>query len=370
MKKKILCIHPNVEKYGSDRSFVAAVAALERSDRFQTEILLPETGPIDELIADANLKQAKSRPLWVLRKADFAKNVTVGLPRNLASVARAIRDVWTNDRIYIDTAVVLDFLIAAILTRKKVVVHVREIPVGLAMRVIRLLLLLSGAKVLFNSEAAKEAFRLPANQAQAVVYNGFSIPATYEKQRYDGSERLKLLCIGRLNSWKGQAQLIGACALLPEGVRQRLSVRIVGGVYKDQVHFRDDLTAEIKRKGLGNIVEMIDFVEDPSAEYIAADVVVVPSTLPEPFGRVAIEGMAYECAVIATNHGGLREIVVDRKTGALVPPADEEALSKVIQTCLVSPETVRNWGKEGYLRFVSSFTQEACDRRLLDVLDA
>jgi glycosyltransferase involved in cell wall biosynthesis len=62
-----------------------------------------------------------------------------------------------------------------------------------------------------------------------------------------------------------------------------------------------------------------------------ADVVVVPSSEPEPFGMVVVEGMALGRPVIATNAGGPAEIINDKVDGLLVPPKDPEALADAIE---------------------------------------
>jgi glycosyltransferase involved in cell wall biosynthesis len=367
--KKILCVHQGTEKYGSDKSFVAAVAAIERFEDNQTSILLPGQGEIFSLIQDAGLDAPAVRHLWVLRKADFLRAVTLGLPRNLFAVWRAMRDLRRHDLVYVNTAVIVDFFLASILTRRRLVVHVREIPVGVALKVIRALLIAARATVIFNSQATRIAFDLPTDkQRQSVVYNGFEPPAPFAKESYDGQRPLRLLCIGRLNAWKGQEVLVRACALLPERLRDRVRVRIVGGVYKDQTHFREALVKEIADNSLSGIIEMIDFIDDPSKEYIASDLVIVPSTLPEPFGRVAIEGMAYRNSIIATNQGGLTEIVEDGVTGKLIPPSDPQALCDAIATYADTPATLAQDATAAEARFLSVFTQNACDNALIAAL--
>lgn len=362
----ILCVHQGTEKYGSDKSFVGAVAALQKEPMYAPKILLPSQGSIFSLVEDAGLDEPETRHLWILRKADFVKAVTLGLPRNIGAVLKAMRDLKRHDITYVNTAVILDFLLASILTRREIIVHVREIPVGIAMKVIRRLLILAKAKVIFNSQATADAFDLPADQPQSVVYNGFEVPAVEENAEPAAkTDTLNVLCIGRLNSWKGQEVLVRACALLTEEQRQRIAVRIVGGVYKDQTHFRTNLEDEIATSGLQSTIEMQDFVDDPAQEYRDAAVVVVPSTLPEPFGRVAIEGMAYQGAVIATDHGGLKEIVVDGETGVLVAPNDPQALAQALVGYLQNPDMLSQHQKAGYQRFVDVFTQDACDATLL-----
>ena len=369
----VLCVHQGSERYGSDKSFVAAVAAIRHKAGWAARILLPGRGPIDGLVADAALPPARTRHIWVLRKADLPRELTIGLPRNLWAVGRAMADLWRHDIVYVNTAVIVDFLFASILTRRRLIVHVREIPAGIAMTVIRRLLIAARARVIFNSRATATAFGLPPFIEQAVVHNGFDLPAP-PARRAGGRARLRVLCIGRLNAWKGQEVLVEACALLPEDLQARLEVRIVGGVYRGQVHFRTALQDRIARHGLQGIIGMQDFADDPAPHYTWADVVVVPSTLPEPFGRVAIEGMAHGCAVLASDHGGLREIVVTGgpgpQTGELVALGDPLALATALRRYCINRDLVTTHGKAGRARFEAAFTQAAADRQLIAALGA
>jgi glycosyltransferase involved in cell wall biosynthesis len=72
--------------------------------------------------------------------------------------------------------------------------------------------------------------------------------------------------------------------------------------------------------------------------YLEADICVVPSIWPEPFGIVALEGMAAGKPVIATDVGGLRTIVRDRETGYLVPPLDAKSLKEKLEILLDNPQ--------------------------------
>lgn len=361
----ILCVHQGTEKYGSDKSFVAAVAAIAQASQFQSTILLPGTGPILDLIDEYGLAAPLTRHLWVLRKASFLHDISLGLPGNLMAIVSAMRDLHRFDTIYVNTSVIMDFLLASIFTRRAIVVHVREIPTGINKKVIRGLLAMANARVIFNSMSTQTAFALPERVAQSVVYNGFD--ASPPARKLVGS-MLNVLCIGRLNAWKGQEVLIDACGLLPAEARNKIRVRIVGGVYKDQTHYRAALVERIAQHDLQGMVTLHDFTDNPIEDYYHANVVVVPSTLPEPFGRVAIEGMAYGCAVIAANHGGLTEIVVEGETGWLVTPGSPYALRGAILQALATPSETRQRGERGRIRFEQVFTQAASDKALIAAL--
>ena len=73
------------------------------------------------------------------------------------------------------------------------------------------------------------------------------------------------------------------------------------------------------------------FCADPAPLYRWADVVVVPSRLPEALGRVAIEAMAHRRPPLVARIGGLPEIVEDRVSGWIVAPNDAAALARTLR---------------------------------------
>ena len=76
------------------------------------------------------------------------------------------------------------------------------------------------------------------------------------------------------------------------------------------------------------------------------DVFAVPS-LQESFGVAAVEAAATELPVIASNVGGLPEVVVDGETGYLVPPGDADALSARMAQLIAAPELRQRMGETG-----------------------
>ncbi|MGE0726110.1 MAG: glycosyltransferase [Alphaproteobacteria bacterium] len=135
---------------------------------------------------------------------------------------------------------------------------------------------------------------------------------------------------GRISRWKGHDVLIDAA--------RRLGGREFLCVFVGPVEPGDTYVAELERKvmsaGLGGRVQMVGDCRDMPAAYMLADVVVAPSTQPEAFGRVPVEGQAMGRPVIATDHGGARETVVQGETGLLVPPSDAAALADAIADAL------------------------------------
>ena len=92
---------------------------------------------------------------------------------------------------------------------------------------------------------------------------------------------------------------------------------------------------------LGKIV-FLPFLDDLPAAYMLADVVVVPSLKPEPFGRVLIEAQAMGRPVVAFDHGGASESVIHEKTGLLVEPKNLNELGIAIEKLVNIPLNKRN----------------------------
>lgn len=365
---KILCVHQGFELYGSDRSFGAVVKTIATAFHVDLQIVLPRKGPIDSLFKESK-SRIEYRDLLVLRKADFLKTVSTRIIRSIRSISHACSSMKSADLTYVNTSVIADYLLAGFITRRPMVVHVREIPTGAAMVLIRGLLRLSGAALIFNSDATRKAFALPDCIEQHVVWNGVTDPGDMGKSPFNSQRKLRLLCIGRINSWKGQDDLVAACGMLSFDDRQKIDVKILGSVFEDQYHFLDKLNFEIQANNLAGAISIHPFIDDPAELYRWADGVIVPSRQPEPFGRVAIEAMAYGCTVIGTAHGGLTEIVENEQTGLLVHPREPTEIAEAIKRLLSDPAFVNVSGRAGRDRFLRLFTDNAVEKKLISILE-
>jgi glycosyltransferase involved in cell wall biosynthesis len=110
----------------------------------------------------------------------------------------------------------------------------------------------------------------------------------------------------------------------------------------------------------------------PSAQVMAswmrASVAVVPSVWNEPLAQVAIEAMLVERAVVASDVGGLRDLIVHGATGLMVPPGDPVSLAAALDNLLENPETRRRMGEMGRSR-ARQFEVAAVAPRIVEVFE-
>jgi len=119
---------------------------------------------------------------------------------------------------------------------------------------------------------------------------------------------------------------------------------------------RPELARLAQDLGMGPDVTFLGWVPntDLPPYYRAAAVSVIPS-LEEGFGIPAAEAMGCEVAVVASDAGGLPEVVEDGVTGLVVPRGDSTALAQAIGSLLADPERRRAMGQAGRARALRLF---------------
>jgi glycosyltransferase involved in cell wall biosynthesis len=167
---------------------------------------------------------------------------------------------------------------------------------------------------------------------------------------YTGTEP-RLLCVGRLIPVKGHLVLLRALAQA-RGRAPGLVLDIAG-----QGPLQPALKAYAGELGLSDAVRFLGFVSPIQSAIENAAAVVVPS-LGEGFGMVALEAMERGRAVVASDVGGLPEIVADWETGLVVPAGDAEALADAMVALASDLPRAAAMGEAGRRRALESFTQE------------
>lgn len=175
-----------------------------------------------------------------------------------------------------------------------------------------------------------------------VVHNAVKLPEGVEVRGRAPGERARVGFAGRFNEDKGPDVLVGAAEILLPG-RDDVEFHFWGVPGRGEGSGFARRTRE-RLVALGEAypqrVVIEPFRRDVEAFYGSMHVVTVPSRFAEPFGRVAIEGMAFGAAVIVAAHGGLPEIINDGATGLHFRPEDAAHLADQIER-LVDDEAGR-----------------------------
>lgn len=180
---------------------------------------------------------------------------------------------------------------------------------------------------------------------------GFGIPRTkviYLPYAIDLSEFLSgsgaekfIVYSGRLLPEKGLLTLFESLKYFPG-----LEVKIIGdGPY------RHELEELVSRWGLSSV----EFLGHRSRSYLSkilrdALCLVVPSLWPEPAGLIIYEAFASKKCVIASNLGGIPELIEDGVNGLLFEAGNSDALAMKLSYVVNHPEQAKLWGEAGFLK--------------------
>jgi glycosyltransferase involved in cell wall biosynthesis len=201
---------------------------------------------------------------------------------------------------------------------------------------------------------------------------------SYDPDRYDKIQARKFFdlpedaaivgTLSRLDPKKGIEDLLRAVPLVVERNKSVL-LAIAGDETKGQVGYKDYLLRLCNDLGIDTHVRFLPFTSEVSRYLAALDLFILPSHS-ETFGFALIEAMAMRRAVIATDAGGVPEIVEHGKCGLLVPPQNSVRLSEAINSLLDDPEYRLELGKRARKRVVEAFDSEICVERFLASLDS
>ncbi len=228
-----------------------------------------------------------------------------------------------------------------------------------------------GDAIIVPSEASKRLVmareHLPA-AALHVVYNGVD-PAPFAggegraaiREEWGVPPDVVLAgCVGRLSADKG-----GQDVLLEAVARLRATHPALRLVYVGEGPLRAGLEAQAAARGLDSAVLFVGQRRDVPRLLRALDVFILPS-LREAFPIAVLEAMAAARPVIATDVGGVPEVVQAGETGLLVPPNDVAALTEALGRLVTDPGLAARLGRAGQARVHAEFTID----RMVDRVEA
>jgi glycosyltransferase involved in cell wall biosynthesis len=192
-----------------------------------------------------------------------------------------------------------------------------------------------------------------------IIYEGIDLSlypkGTSRKQR--GSEDPAVVgTVAHLSREKGLQYLIEAASLIPDAQRKLRFVIVGDG------DCLQELEGLVHKKGLEDIFQFVGFHANVSQYLKTFDIFVLPS-LSEGLSSAILEAMATSLPIVATEVGGIPELVKSGDNGLLVAPADPVSLARAIQHLADHPDQSQRMGMRGRERVEEQFTLE---RKILE----
>lgn len=248
--------------------------------------------------------------------------------------------------------------IAARLTNTPLIWHVR---IADSDRLLDKLLARLAAKIIVISKAVGKRFDWLKNKEEkiVVIYNGIDlekfnpwINGEKIREEFHLSFQTPLVgIVGRLDWYKGHGYFLQAAKKIAEAIPDTHFLIVGDGEYKKRL---ENIRKEL---GLNENVLFTGNREDIPQILAGIDIFLL-SSVSEGFGRSVAEAMACGKPVVATRAGGIPEIVVDGRTGILVPPRDSNAMACAIIELLKDREKGKDMGRKGRKRVEGFFSIE------------
>lgn len=348
--QRLIFLHSSDELYGADRMLLEMVAAAAADVDVEVwlpnDLVHPATPLCEELIA-RNVP-VRHLALPVMRRAYQNPRGLAALAMKSARLVREIRSA-RPDALYCTTSAILLAAPVARLARvPRVIGHIQEIW-SVSDRTLIGIPAMACHTLLSISEAVSRSLPRGLRGRTVVVPNGTPEPS-HVVPMGDRSGELTFLVASRWNAWKGYPTLLAAWDLADSPGR----LVVLGGA--PLIGESVDVEALVAALERPDSVSIVGEVTEPASHMNAADVILMPSDAPEPFGLVAIEAFALGRPVIASAAGGLLDIVTDGADGWLFPPRDEVALAGVLSS--LTRDSVTAAGMQARRTYESRFTIE------------
>ncbi|QDK44446.1 hypothetical protein DOM22_04375 [Bdellovibrio sp. ZAP7] len=215
---------------------------------------------------------------------------------------------------------------------------------------------------------APEKIVVIPNSVDTKWFNPLRRDSLLRKQWGNDDQTLLIGLIGRLDKAKGQSVLLKAAADLKADI-SNFKIILVGEETLNEPGALSDLKTQCHELGLEEHVIFTGFRSDIPQIAASLDILVMSSDA-ETFGRVIIEGMASEVAVIASKAGGVVDIIDEGQTGFMFEPGNHVELAQKILTLSKNRDLRAKIAHNGREKALSEYDFSKVSQRLLETLHA
>lgn len=371
----ILNVIPD-ERIGGPQQRVLQVATRLKDSHFETIVVTPKGDQ-----AYANLLRDAGIPYHQM--GSFRRLPNVSNPLDVAfwffcfvpcifALIRLINKTGA-DIVHVNGGLCVQVAIAAKLSKAKLIWHLNDVrKPRLSKPILLPLLHLLPDKLVGTSKAVGECYFGKSTYAKKMTilyppidtsrFHPDDTKTQQHREEFGFTPDDKVVgIVGNLNPNKGYEYFFPAATLIKQSAPQ-VKFLVVGKQLDTQNSYWNKLHDIIGASGIEAEIVFAGHRTDIPDMLNVMDVF-VSSSVGESFSMVSAEAMACARPVVATNTGGIPEVVEDGKTGLLALSRDPESIAKAVLYLLDHPEEANQMGIKGRDRVLENFDLEICARR-------
>lgn len=375
--KRVLLVHASSDLYGAGKVALETIRALKKAGVFVI-VGLSSEGPLCQEIEKLGCK-VEIISLGTIRRKYLTPK---GLVNRFFSVKKSLKQINEIcernqiDTIYTSTTAIIT---GALYKRKHKSVnhiwHVLEITPGpRPLLKFYAYLLKKYTNLAFGVSGAVVAHWKGVDHKIPMVrlFNSFSYqghlgPNDLREELGFQDSDIVIGMIARVHFWKGQEYFLQIAESLTKKY-DHLKFVLVGDAFPGYEYLYDEIRDSIEQKGLGEVTLDLGYRTDVEKILNMLDVFVLPSTQPDPLPTSLLEAMAAGKAIVATNHGGAPEMLVDGESGYLIPYNDSSKAAETLAKFIENRDEAKRLGENAKVRVREMFSREGYEKNLLEAL--
>ena len=368
----ILFLHAGAEMYGADKVMLDLIKRLDKS-KYTAYVILPTDGVLVDALKNEGIN-VTVMPYPIMRRKYFNPVGIVkyfgGLKKYTKKITELARQ-WHIDVIHTNTAATLE---GSFVSRKLKIpqlwsIHEIIVKPAIMYQFTSKLIAKYSSITITDSGAVKEHLEKSGcfkKDAVKVIYNGVDAKrftpesdCSYLYDEWNIPRNAPIIgMMGRVNSWKGQADFLKAANILMKRHPDLYTV-FVGAAFEGEEWREKELADSIEASPYKDRIINKGYRTDSQGIYKLYDVFVLPSTNPDPLPTVVLEAMATGKPVVGYRHGGVCEMVKEGYNGLLAEVRNPEDLADKIDVLLKDKDLREKMGNNSRKRLLENFSIES-----------
>ena len=368
----ILFLHAGAEMYGADKVMLDLIKRLDKS-KYTAYVILPTNGVLVDALKNEGIN-VTVMPYPIMRRKFFNP---IGIIKYISGLNKYTRKItklakqWNIDVIHTNTAATLE---GSFVSRKLKVpqlwsIHEIIVKPAIMYKFTSKLIAKYSSITVTDSGAVENHLEKSGyfkNCAVKVIYNGVDAKrftpesdCDYLYDEWNIPRNVPIIgMMGRVNSWKGQADFLKAANILMERHPDLYTV-FVGAAFEGEEWREKELADAIALSPYKDRIINKGYRTDSQGIYKLYDVFVLPSTNPDPLPTVVLEAMATGKPIVGYRHGGVCEMVKEGYNGLLAEVRNPENLADKINVLLKDNHLREEMGRNSRKRLLENFSIES-----------